>query len=334
MTKITGKNDAVLTSVEDIISSGGTLTLPTTARIHTIVSNSAEDDYNGILQVDTATIAGTIDPAGAGDIDITIEGILVVGSPLLVPVAVANNDTASQVATKVRAALNLVTAITSYYTVGGTGVEVSLTTLTAAANDPTLNIASATGTAIGLTPAASSVNTTAGVLGTGAKIVEVTGVTVGYTIVTENIVMNGTTPVSTSRSYYGINSMRVLSTGSGGKNAGLITATAVTDATVTSRIEVGENKSEQAFYMNSNRIGTIIKYFYVACISGDDTTIYLNIMNDVGVWTVEQTILLSGSSSFIDIDTGILPTIPKAGAFKVSAVSTGTSEVIVNFNIE
>jgi len=110
--KIIGKNAAVGQTAEDVISKGGVLALPTEARVHAIVSTSAEDDANGMLQVETATcagtiaginqvetatIVGTIGVAGAGDIDVIITGALVTGSPLTIPVAVANDDTASLV---------------------------------------------------------------------------------------------------------------------------------------------------------------------------------------------------------------------------------------------
>jgi hypothetical protein len=89
------------------------------------------------------------------------------GSPLTVPVAVANNDTAAQVAGKIRAALGLVAAITALFTVGGSGVEVTLTRLIGAADDATLNIATSTGTATGLTAAPTSANTTPGIANGG-----------------------------------------------------------------------------------------------------------------------------------------------------------------------
>jgi hypothetical protein len=85
---------------------------------------------------------------------------------LLIPVALLLADnTASLVATKVRAALNATTAITDHYTVGGTGATYSLTTkaVNHAANDTTLNLAHANGTCAGITTAATSANTTAGV---------------------------------------------------------------------------------------------------------------------------------------------------------------------------
>ncbi len=113
------------------------------------------------LQVETATLAGTI--TVAGDIKVTITAVGMTGSPKDVIVAVAASDTAALVAGKVRTALGLDVDVAAFFTIGGTGADVSLTAKTAAANDSTMNIATANHLATGLTPAASSGNTTAGV---------------------------------------------------------------------------------------------------------------------------------------------------------------------------
>jgi hypothetical protein len=52
--------------------------------------------------------------------------------------------------------------VSAFFAVSGTGATVILTALTAAANDTTMNLASADGTCIGITTAANSANTTAG----------------------------------------------------------------------------------------------------------------------------------------------------------------------------
>ncbi len=120
----------------------------------------------GTAQVETATIVAASGATTAGDLNVTVTSALVTGSPLLIPVALLLADnTASLVATKVRAALNATTAITDHYTVGGTGATYSLTTkaVNHAANDTTLNLAHANGTCAGITTAATSTNTTAGV---------------------------------------------------------------------------------------------------------------------------------------------------------------------------
>lgn len=122
----------------------------------------------GVLQVETATVVGTIEAAGAGDASVIVTAAGMTGSPITTAVAVANDDTASQVGGKIRTALGLDSDITDKFTVGGAGAVVSLTRVAPAlANDATLNISIDNGTCAGLTPALTSVDTTAGVVADG-----------------------------------------------------------------------------------------------------------------------------------------------------------------------
>jgi hypothetical protein len=118
-----------------------------------------------VQQVETATVVGTIGAAGAGNATVIVTAVGMAGSPKTISVAVANNDTASQVATKIRTALAADTDAANFFTISGADANVILTTKTAAANDTTLNVSIANGTCSGLTAAPTSANTTAGVAG-------------------------------------------------------------------------------------------------------------------------------------------------------------------------
>lgn len=118
---------------------------------------------NGVAQVETATIVGTITLAGTATFTITAAGMA--GSPLAVDVDVLLNDTATIVATKAAAKFNTVAAITALFVASSSTTSLILTALLGSANDATLNIAFTNGTCTGLTPNATSANTTAGVLG-------------------------------------------------------------------------------------------------------------------------------------------------------------------------
>lgn len=115
----------------------------------------------GTLQVETCVVVGTIVDPGNATFTLTHAGMA--GSPLDIVVAVLAGDTASVVATKAAAAMNLVAAITTHMTVAASGPNVVLTILLAEADDGTLNLAYTNTTCTGLTPDASSNNTTAGV---------------------------------------------------------------------------------------------------------------------------------------------------------------------------
>ena len=134
----------------------------------------------GSAQIETATAAGTIAASGNASVTVTAAGMT--GSPKTIPVAVLLNDTASQWADKVRVALNADTAVSALFAVSGSGTSIILTrkaTLIASgeittsifpSTDATLNVALANGTCTGITAAASSANTNAGVATDGVLI--------------------------------------------------------------------------------------------------------------------------------------------------------------------
>lgn len=117
----------------------------------------------GQKQVETATVVGSITSSGAGNATVIVTAAGMTGSPKTVSVAVANNDTATQVATKIRAALVNDTNVSAFFDISGTGSHIVLTRKVAAANDATMNVSIANGTCTGLTAAPTSSNTTMGI---------------------------------------------------------------------------------------------------------------------------------------------------------------------------
>lgn len=127
---------------------------------------------SSVAQVETATVAGTLTADGIAQV--TVTSALLPGGSKTIPVTMADTDTASIAAGKIRTALAADADVSNFYTVGGSSTSVTLTALNAAENDSTLNIAIATGTATGLTAAPTSANTTAGVDGTTTEVPVVT----------------------------------------------------------------------------------------------------------------------------------------------------------------
>lgn len=114
----------------------------------------------GVAQVETAVIVGTI--STAGNATLTVTGAGITGSPVTVSVALALNDTATLSAAKMATALNANAAVAAMYTASSNAANLIITAVKAAANDATLNIAYTNDTCVGLTPDASSDNTTGG----------------------------------------------------------------------------------------------------------------------------------------------------------------------------
>jgi hypothetical protein len=133
----------------------------------------------GTAQVETATCAGTVTAGGNASVVVTASGLT--GSPKTLSVAVATSDTATAWAAKVRTALAADVDVAAMFAVSGATTAVVLTRRHAvtvptgtleiySANDATLNISLDNGTSTGITTAATSANTTAGVITDGAKV--------------------------------------------------------------------------------------------------------------------------------------------------------------------
>jgi len=138
-----------------LFRSSGTVTLR-----NTIIGGNF--DGGGVKQAETATVVGTITSAGTKNATVTVTAAGMTNSPKTLNVAVVNGDNASAVAGKIRVALAADANVSAFFTVSGATNQIILTTITAAANDGTMNIATDNGTCTGLTPAPTSADTTPG----------------------------------------------------------------------------------------------------------------------------------------------------------------------------
>ena len=86
---------------------------------------------NGVAQVETAVIVGTI--TLAGNATFTITSAIVTGSPLAVSVAVALDDTATLVAAKAATTLNDTAAVSAHYVASSNAANLVLTAIKSAA---------------------------------------------------------------------------------------------------------------------------------------------------------------------------------------------------------
>lgn len=97
-----------------------------------------------------------------------------------------------------------------------------------------------------LTIASSSSNDDGSPAGTGARTVYIEGLDGSYNTISETVILNGTSGVTTSNSYLYVNQFYVATAGSGGANAGEITAKV--SATLYDIIGVGENQRTTGHY--------------------------------------------------------------------------------------
>ena len=162
---VSGVDDKVILTAIEEAANDATLNIDVhfTPQVGTVDDNTSADTIAGelteTLQIETATVVGTCTTSGA--LTVIVTGALVAGSPLSMQVDILASDTPTQQADKIKTVMN-VSAITDNYTIGGSGANIVLTTIAAAANDATLNIDYHITTDIGVTDEASSADTEAG----------------------------------------------------------------------------------------------------------------------------------------------------------------------------
>lgn len=163
-------------SMRAIFASGGEMTLnPMTG------DTTGSDTWTaGAAQVETATIVAASGATSSGNLSLVVT-INSAPTTVNVPLVAGTHTTAALIAEACRETLAANTTVSSLYEVGGSGASITLTrkpvtTFTVpvgtlpiyVANDSTLNILIPT--ALGVTGASTSTNTTAGVASAGVKL--------------------------------------------------------------------------------------------------------------------------------------------------------------------
>lgn len=89
--------------------------------------------------------------------------------------------------------------------------------------------------------------------GTGVRQLVIFGVDENWDLVTEVIALDGTSTVTTSNSFLGVNRMTIFTSGSSDSNVGAITATASTSGNVMAEMPSGQGTTQQCiFYVPRN----------------------------------------------------------------------------------
>jgi hypothetical protein len=108
--------------------------------------------------------------------------------------------------------------------------------------------------------------------GTGARSVIIYGVNANFESQTEVVTLSGTTPVVTSATWMGVNRVAIYAAGSGGVNAGDITATATTEATVQAHMPAGAGASQQAIFFVQANHQALMDWLYITLVKNSGGT--------------------------------------------------------------
>lgn len=136
--------------------------------------------------------------------------------------------------------------------------------------------------------------------GTGARTVEIQGLDSNWAIVTETVTLNGVTPVNTANSYWIIHRMIVATAGSGGANAGVISAVAAVDATTTAIIEIGYNQTQQGLYQIPAGYSGYMTHCNVRGQLSGSVDVELRAKTYGGTWAIKKDFPLSTNSPEAD----------------------------------
>lgn len=99
--------------------------------------------------------------------------------------------------------------------------------------------------------------------GTGARSIIIYGIDSNRDSIIEVVSLNGTSSVVTTNSFLGVNRLSIYLSGSGGVNAGTITATATTGGSTQGQIPTGEGSTQQAIFFTQQGHTALIDWMYV-----------------------------------------------------------------------
>jgi len=111
----------------------------------------------------------------------------------------------------------------------------------------------------------------------GANAVQVYGLDASWDLQNENVIVAGTSSLPTTGSYIRIFRMVVTGASDGGTNTGTITATAVTDATVTAQIQPGAGQTLMAIYTVPNAKTAYMTQYYCSMEKGTPANASCNV---------------------------------------------------------
>lgn len=118
-----------------------------------------------------------------------------------------------------------------------------------------------TGSAETLEVFSSDANDTAA--GTGARTLRLFGLDANYVQITEDVTLNGVTPVTTTQTFWRMHRAQVLTAGSGGFNAGTITVRhSTTTANVFCVVPIGYSRSQMGGYtVPANHVAVLLSLY-------------------------------------------------------------------------
>lgn len=170
--------------------------------------------------------------------------------------------------------------------------------------------------------------------GTGARTVRLVGLDANYDEQTVDVTLSGVTPVATTETWLRMFRMFVLTAGSGGENAGTLTARhTTTTANVFAVISPGFNQSQIAAYTIPNNKTGYVRALYIsnALASGGNGSaeVALRIREPGGVFRARRAYEITQASQ-VNLELSGVLTLPEHTDIKWRVESVSDNNTIVN----
>jgi hypothetical protein len=167
--------------------------------------------------------------------------------------------------------------------------------------------------------------------GTGANTIIILGINDNFDPISEIVVMNGLTPVVTSNSFLRINNIRVLTAGTGGTNAGIITATASTAVTTQGQILANEGQSAKSQMTIPNGYYGILISLSVSCGALTSASVSVQTREENAAWNTRYKIDFIGVAYEESLASSLI--LPPHSDFRIQGIrqAAGADIIMTSF---
>jgi len=163
--------------------------------------------------------------------------------------------------------------------------------------------------------------------GTGARTLVIFGLASDYEPIRETIILNGASNVRTVNSYLRVHRMIVTTAGSGGINAGDITATAASAGSVHAKITAGNGQTQKTQYCVPANYYAIVTGFELGALRNDEAIIRARVRELGAVFAVKREINVFATAVIATLDPPFIVS-PKSD-MKLTGTNTGAGNISI-----
>jgi hypothetical protein len=174
-------------------------------------------------------------------------------------------------------------------------------------------------------------------LGTGVRTIRVDGLGANHVEISENVTLNGITPVALLNNYLRTNDLRALTCGTGGENAGTITLRVPGPGAIQSVMAPGAGRSQQCVYTVPAGHTAFASFSAVASQRATTDIAEFEYRSRAfgGPWTTRNNVTSSAAGSqWVEVSPIMLPPFFEKSDFEIRAVEVSANNTAVTAQIQ